>query len=87
MGIGEFLINISADVASCVLYNLSVEKVNRVIGDFMCEFNGWSHAVKVFDECGERIIVSIPDKKYIIYETSPVNDIVEPVRLVDKFFL
>lgn len=61
MSVGRFLIHVSADVTHCILYNLGVKEVNRVLGDFMCEFNGRYHAVKVLDEFGERIVVSILD--------------------------
>ena len=61
MSVSGFLIHVSADIASCILYDFCVKEVNRVVGDFMCEFYGWYHTVKVFDEFGERIVVSIPN--------------------------
>ena len=40
MSIGGFLIHVGTDVATCIFHDLSVKEINRVMGDFMCEFNG-----------------------------------------------
>ena len=42
----------------------------------MGEFYRWYHTVKVPYECDERIVVSIPNQKYVINEAYPINNLV-----------
>ena len=50
----------------------------------MGKFDRWYHTVQVPYECGEGIVVSIPNQKYVINEAYPINNVVRPICLVDK---
>ena len=50
----------------------------------MSKFDRWYHTVKVPYKCGETIVVSIPNQKYVINEAYPINNVVRPMCLVDK---
>ena len=45
MGIVRFLVNVRADVAPCVFYDLGIKEVYRIAGDFMRKFDGWYHTI------------------------------------------
>ena len=48
----------------------------------MGKFDRWYHTVKVPYKCGERIVVSIPNQKYVINEAYSINNVVTPICLV-----
>ena len=50
----------------------------------MGKFDRWYHTIKVPYECGERIVVSIPNQKYVIKEAYPIDNVVRPICLVEK---
>ena len=50
----------------------------------MGKFYKSHHTVKVPYECGERILGSTPNEKYVINEAYPVNNVVRAICLVDK---
>ena len=53
MSIGSFLKDVSAAASFCTFYDLCVKEINRVMGNFMCEFNG-CFSVEIFDEWGNE---------------------------------
>ena len=67
-----------------VCFKILVSRKLTVIGDFVGKFDRRYHIVQVHYECGEVIVVFIPNQKYVINEAYPINNVVRPICLVDK---
>ena len=65
-------------------FKILVSRKLTVIGDFVGKFDRRYHTVQVPYECGEVIVVCIPNQKYVINEAYPINNVVRPICLVDK---
>ena len=53
MGICRLLVNVRADVAPCVFYDLGIKEVYRITGDFMRKFDRWYYTIYVLYESGK----------------------------------
>ena len=52
----------------------------------VCKLDWGYYIIKVIYEINQRVLITFPDKKYIIYKAYPDYDMVCPLCLIDESF-